>query len=631
MKPELRFEKRELKTAHLGKESCLPDLSGEVIVQNQLAFRLNEEDEIYEGYGRMQNGYPYRLQNDYERKPEYITVQTAVLENDHLKAVFLPSHGGRLWELWDKETGENLLYTNDIIQYGNLAVRGAWFSGGVEWNISVIGHTPFTAEPLYAARTEDGCGNPVLRMYEYERIRNVSYQMDFWLEEDSRFLNCRMRIVNEHNEVIPMYWWSNMAVPEYENGRVYVPATKAYTHDEVAVTKVDIPIVDGVDITDYKTIPSSVDYFFEIADQDPKYIVNASPEGHGLLQFSTGRLKSRKLFTWGKKTAADHWQEFLTENAGRYVEIQAGLGKTQFGCIPMAPNTAWEWMEQYGPLKGDPAKVGEFLKESRAIEKLEEKLRATKAMALQRAVLVSAGSGYGILGRHGKYTAHLQFVDKTGIYTAWKTFIEGGRLPIPDPAKRPDAFLNDAESLIRLREAVKGDERDNWYAQYQYGVRCYVNEKYKKAGKAFEKSLQLAENAWALHGLACVAQHKGNLKKAAGDILRGMELQKGELSYLKDGFKLLCECGQYEAICRFYENLDPDFKKNSRLKYCYIVALHRLGRHRRAYELLEENGGLVLADIREGEDSFETLWRELTENLFGKAEEPPYRYQFKAH
>ena len=30
-------------------------------------------------------------------------------------------------------------------------------------------------------------GEPVLRMYEYERIRKVPYQMDFWLGEKDRF------------------------------------------------------------------------------------------------------------------------------------------------------------------------------------------------------------------------------------------------------------------------------------------------------------------------------------------------------------------------------------------------------------------------------------------------------------
>lgn len=57
-----------MKAAPLGEESCLPDLSGEVILQNQLQFCLGEEEEIYEGYGRVKNAYPYRQRNRYTRE-----------------------------------------------------------------------------------------------------------------------------------------------------------------------------------------------------------------------------------------------------------------------------------------------------------------------------------------------------------------------------------------------------------------------------------------------------------------------------------------------------------------------------------------------------------------------------------
>ena len=73
--------------------------------------------------------------------------------------------------------------------------------------------TLYTTRPMREGEKDAEDGMPVLRFYEYERIREVPYQIDFWLEEDSRFLNCRMRIVNESSEGIPMYWWSNMAVP----------------------------------------------------------------------------------------------------------------------------------------------------------------------------------------------------------------------------------------------------------------------------------------------------------------------------------------------------------------------------------------------------------------------------------
>ena len=153
-----------------------------------------------------------------------------------------------------------------------------------------------------------------------------------------------------------------------------------------------------MDVSDYQKIPRSIDYFFNIPENEPKYIVNVDKNGKGLLQFSTGRLKGRKLFSWGSNAASDHWQEFLTKDAGRYVEIQAGLGKTQYGCIPMAPHTAWEWMECYGPAYSEELTaeiydksfeerkryITDYLQKTQLIGKLEEELKKTKKMALQR-------------------------------------------------------------------------------------------------------------------------------------------------------------------------------------------------------------------------------------------------------
>ena len=77
------------------------------------------------------------------------------------------------------------------------------------------------------------------------------------------------------------------------------------------VTKVDIPVVEGIDVSDYKTIKKSVDYFFDIPDGCPKYIANVDETGWGLLQISTDRLRSRNLFSWGNQDACNRWQEYL--------------------------------------------------------------------------------------------------------------------------------------------------------------------------------------------------------------------------------------------------------------------------------------------------------------------------------
>ena len=109
MSTELKMEQKRMKAAPLGEGCSVPDLSGEDIWQNQLQFCLDEE-EVYGGYGVIKSAYPYRQQNDYTRELQDREVQTIILENRYLKAVFLPEYGGRLWELWDKETGKSVIY-----------------------------------------------------------------------------------------------------------------------------------------------------------------------------------------------------------------------------------------------------------------------------------------------------------------------------------------------------------------------------------------------------------------------------------------------------------------------------------------------------------------------------------------
>lgn len=94
MKAKLGFETMNMKAAAKGEQCCVPDLLGELILQNQLEFHLGEEDEIYEGYGRYTNAYPYRQYNTYTRDMADKEIKTAVLENCYVKAVFLPEHGG---------------------------------------------------------------------------------------------------------------------------------------------------------------------------------------------------------------------------------------------------------------------------------------------------------------------------------------------------------------------------------------------------------------------------------------------------------------------------------------------------------------------------------------------------------
>lgn len=649
MKPELRFETRTMKMARRGEAAGVPDLIGGSILQNDLEFLLEEEDELYEAYGVCRNSYPYCQYVEYDRRLEEREVKTAVLENDCLRAVFLPEYGGRLWELTDKWKNRNLLYTNDVIRFSNLAIRNAWFSGGVEWNVGIIGHTPFTADPLYTAKTENEAGDPVLRMYEYERLRGAEYQMDFWLGEKDRYLNCRMRIVNSGSEVIPMYWWSNMAVPEYAGGRIVVPAGEAYTSVDRKVFKTDIPEVGGTDITRYERIPAQIDYFFHIPEESPKYIANLDREGYGLLQFSTKRLRGRKLFSWGHKRGGKRWQKFLTEDAGDYVEIQAGLGKTQYGCIPMPPHSAWEWMEQYGAITLGKEETGmpfEELREHvtgyvlRELENtgLERKLADSKTTAKNKAVLLYEGSGHGALENERRklageksLSAHLEYRFGDDGTARWADFLKSGILVEQDVREKPDCFLSDKTCYARLMETIETANAGNWYAHYQLGVMHLYRGKNKAGRKELKRSFKLAPNCWACHGLGCAYIREGNREKAVKWLERGIRLRPEDPAYVKEGMRLMLMAGGYAQAGELYGILPETVQEDSRIRYYHLTALVHLGQQHEAYDYLQKHPEYVLADLRECESSVGDLWKVSYRAVYGiQPPEIPKQWDFES-
>jgi hypothetical protein len=84
---------------------------------------------------------------------------------------FFTELGGRLISLYDKKSERELLHRNPVFQPANLAIRNAWFSGGIDWNIGQFGHT-FTTCAHFTALSR-GDDEPGLRFYEYERSRLI--------------------------------------------------------------------------------------------------------------------------------------------------------------------------------------------------------------------------------------------------------------------------------------------------------------------------------------------------------------------------------------------------------------------------------------------------------------------------
>ncbi|MBQ4321526.1 MAG: DUF5107 domain-containing protein, partial [Oscillospiraceae bacterium] len=171
-------------------------------------------DSVAEDLGNAPRILPYRMQDRYSRSRPALSLKTIVMENEYLKATFVPEYGGRLWSLFDKVQNRELLMANPVLQPGNLAIRNAWLSGGIEWNFGAIGHTYFTCDNVWTAILKDENGEEFVRIYEFERAKENVWQADFHLPAGSRQLFSHIKVQNPSRTDSTTYWWTNIAIPE---------------------------------------------------------------------------------------------------------------------------------------------------------------------------------------------------------------------------------------------------------------------------------------------------------------------------------------------------------------------------------------------------------------------------------
>ena len=226
------------------------------------------EDKYY-NFGR-ETGFrvlPYTMQDRYNRELINMEFPSVVMENEFLKAEFVPALGGRLWSLFDKKQNRDIIYKNPVFRPANLAVRDAWFSGGIEWNIGRLGHAAHTCSPVFAGILEED-GLTILRLWEFERRSGLFWRIDFSLPENSFALFAYVRIENPEGKEKPLYWWTNTAVPQTKYARVLSACDKViYTDPKMKYMNYgslsELPVLSGSDASYPALLDHSNEYFFQ--------------------------------------------------------------------------------------------------------------------------------------------------------------------------------------------------------------------------------------------------------------------------------------------------------------------------------------------------------------------------------
>ncbi len=644
MPAELRVDKFRIMAAKIGADSPLAPLHPPAgfAAGMKIDSSVSAAERKYLGYGLDTGCLPYGLQDQYNRERRDTETKVAVLENEILKATFLLEYGGRLWSLVHKPTGRELLYPNPVLQPANLAIRNAWFSGGVEWNIALRGHSPHTCSPLFAARVDGQDGSPILRLWEWERLRGIPYQIDFRLPAKSPWLFVRVRITNPHDYEVPMYWWSNIAVPEGEHVRVIVPANAAYHFDyNKILSRLPVPYAAQAVDTSYATnLKQSSDYFYDIADGQRPWIAALDAEGKGLIQTSTSRLCGRKLFVWGMGVGGRNWQKFLSNGQSPYIEIQAGLARTQYECCPMPAGAQWNWLEAYGLMSANPDRV--HAKEwSKACQEVEYCLEAMLAGAdlealLPRSaadadrppdVILQRGSGWGHLeARRRRICGEKPFHSNALVFdehslgkeqAPWLALLENGAMPEQPAAIPADSWMTQAEWFELLQRALEKGRCDHWLSWLHLGVMEYSVGRKAAAQMAWEKSLDHERSAWALRNLAILAGEAKKTSHAADLYAEAIELAPSLLPLLLEGIRAYLDAGQIRRALDCICKQPPSIRSDGRVRTLEASALVTLGELDKAEAILMS--GLEVAGLREGEMALSNLWFSIQERrLAGK-------------
>ena len=637
----IKMETLTMPAANMGNLNPMPDIKNVSYIHAgyEMTEKIREEEKTYIGKGMIPTILPYQLQDGYDRNKQMRDFKAAVIENDHLKAVFLPEVGGRLWSLYDKDLQRELLYVNPVFQPGNLGLRNAWFSGGVEFNVGIKGHNMLTCSPLWcvAEETEDG---EVLHLYEYERIRGVVYSISAWIPQNGNTLYLRCQIENKSSEEKHMYWWSNIAVPETKDTRVLVPTDESflcfYNADHYVLDKATIPHHDGMDVSYPANIPSSRDFFYKIPKGEKKWIATAEADGIGLLQCSTRELIGRKLFVWGQSAGGRNWNEWLSEEGSAYIEIQAGLAHSQLEHIPMPPKTTWAWTEAYTALQGKPEILhGEYTEAVKAVDRyMESRLGDVNALPFPTGKILSArilhkGGDWGYIEekiRGEKISDKFAFSPVDNEETEiWKTFLETGQLPVPAVDTEPQSYVTGDFWLNKLEKLTQ----KSWFSLLHTGVIKYAKGNVTGAKKAWEESLAIESSPWAYRNLSMLYKSElADLAKAREYILKAFSMKGDNPTLCKEMAMQLTTDGGDALWLDIYETLPKELKELGRLRLYKAIALINLDRLEEAAEIINED--FVLSDIKEGELAVSYYWFRLYRGMYAKEKGLKYDEQDKA-
>lgn len=268
--------------------------------------------------------YPYFKYETFSLEPVEKEWKMVVMENDYLRVKILPEIGGKIWSVYDKVHGKEMFYDNDVVKFREIALRGPWTSGGIEFNYGVIGHAPSCAHPVdYKIEYKDD-GSVSCYVGVMELLTRTRWMVEINLPEDGVWVRTRSFWHNASGTYQPYYSWANSGVEVSPGMKLIYPSRYSIAHNgQIEPYPTDEA---GRDLSEYSQQGFGVDKSYHPGGSHKNWFGVYWPEkDFGVLHYALRDEKlGRKYFSWAQSGQGEIWVDLLTDTRPQYVELQSG-------------------------------------------------------------------------------------------------------------------------------------------------------------------------------------------------------------------------------------------------------------------------------------------------------------------
>lgn len=309
-------------------------------------------------FGRL---YPYFRFDRYTADGVVQEWEMVELENDYIKLWVMPAVGGKVWGAVEKKTGKEFIYFNHVVKFRDVAMRGAWTSGGIEMNFGLIGHSPWCSDAVDYQLKEYPDGSVGCIVGGLDLALETDWRVEIILPPNKAYFETRVLWFNGSGWDRPAYQWMNAGI-KAEGNLEYIFAGDHYL-DHDGKTYPWPADKNGNMLNWYEQNDHGHYKSYHVAGKYTDFWgAYWHHDGFGIGHTADYSDKpGKKIWIWGLSDYGMLWEELLTDNDGQYTEVQSGRlfnqsnassFKTPFKHGKLFPYTTQCWSEYWYPVEG---------------------------------------------------------------------------------------------------------------------------------------------------------------------------------------------------------------------------------------------------------------------------------------